>query len=1498
MPSMPDFHPAVATWFQQQFSAPSPPQVQGWPSIAKSEHTLILAPTGSGKTLAAFLWCIDALFRKGMDTPPKTFARNREGVHTLYISPLKALNNDIYLNLQQPLAGIAETAKSLGWHPPEIRTQVRTGDTPSHVRQSIVRRPPHILITTPESLYLLLTSAQGREIFRQLKYIIVDEIHAMCNSKRGVHLSLSLERLMPLCDFEPVRIGLSATQRPLERIAAFLGGQNIDPKTNFIQQRAVNIIDCGGPRQLDLKIECPVDNFNNLPDSTVWPAVISQVYQYICQHRTTLIFVNMRAQAERIARQINELHQRTSGNENAVIAQAHHGSISREVRYQIEARLKNGDIPAVVATGSLELGIDIGSIDLVVHLQAPTSISSGLQRVGRSGHTLAATSKGRIVPLFRADLDDAIAVAASMKQNEIEETTIPENCLDVLAQQILAEAALQEWPRVDLFHLFRQSYCYRNLSQVLFDNVLNMLSGRYQDSQIRALKPRLSWDRVNDRLIAQRGSRLLATMSGGTIPDSGNYTVYLSESNTRLGDLNEEFAFENQVGDTFYLGNNEWRIDQITHDRILVSPVAAIQPKPPFWKGGLLHRDYATSLKIAAFRREFLQHALDGTAQNWLRERIDADGRTSRLLIDYFQDQLDHTGAVATDHELICELYRDTSNEPHVALHSPFGGRVNGAWAIALAAALEKRYGSEVQYMYDDDGILLRLLDTAEPPPFEDLLKMTGDDLEKLLVGALANTPTFAIFFRHNAGRAMLLPRARQGKRIPLWLQRLRSADLLQVVQKYPDFPIVIETYRECLQDIFDLPGLRDVSEKIIAGKIKIHFVQTSYPSPMISGLTFNFLANNLYENDRTRLPGQAAFISSELLADILNKENIPAIVTNDVVEDAERRWQFLASGTRACDAEQLFGIIERLGPISEPDLQQRSAEAVSAWMQTLREAGRITETAAGWIAQTDAAFYSHDPDLSIAQKLIRRYLANHGPKSGTEIEIRTGMSGDLLEQALGKLLEQKLIVNGKLLAENDEIVYCDRDNFAELYRRAISKRRQFDMPARWSDFLQFQLCWHGIGEPNQTLSAVLSKYTGYHMPLHFLEREIFATRLATMKTGELHKIREHFTQLVKNGEFVLYGSQPAEESRRSVFVLARQQGNLRTTHEQLDALADGLAETERTIISFLQSNGASYGKDIIDGTGFSLVQIQRGLAVLANSGLASCDNDTIFLQTILHQPVTEQSEQSQPWQQSLPGWRQRSRLRRPARSQIEYDIRKSMPLRETRWFLTSNFAAFGREVTEEQRAMAQARLLLQRYGILVKEWYRHENGLMPWPKLFYQLKRLEWQGEIYHGYFVAGLSGVQFALPEAVELLKRVQRSEVAETEEYTLLSTIDPALPFGRHIQWNLLNGAGEKIRVTRASSNHILFAGRLPVVYSENFGTRLFALADFAEAHLDELVERCKNWLHLHTDLRPRRRIEIQQIDGKSAAKHAEAAKFLQAGFERERDKLVLWPSRATS
>jgi ATP-dependent Lhr-like helicase len=1488
------FHPVIAGWFQKEYGEASPPQEKGWPGIAAGDHTLILSPTGSGKTLAAFLWCLNDLFCLSLTRPEKSFQANVSGVHTLYISPLKALNNDIQRNLQMPLRGIYRQAEATGYPSQEIRVTVRTGDTPGSVRQSMLRKPPHILITTPESLYLLLTSPRSREIFRQVHYVIVDEIHALCNNKRGVHLSLSLERLMAMTETEPVRIGLSATQRPVRRIADFLGGQKYNPRNKTFKPRPVTIIECPQNKKLIIQVLSPVDDFSDLPQPSVWPSVIQTLYNLIRQHKTTLIFANMRAQAEKIARQLNELHRQHLDDPQAELVFPHHGSMSREMRFEIESSLKNGTLAAVVATSSLELGIDIGSIDLVVQLESPKSVSASLQRIGRSGHRLDQFSKGVIIPLYPSDLDDAAALSSCLEQGAIEETIIPENCLDILAQQITAEVASGNQKRLNLYNRFRQSYCYRHLSLSAWDRVLEMLSGNYAHKKLPNLQPRLTWDRINDQLIARPGARLTAIMNGGTIPDRGYYAVMLANKNVRLGEMEEEFVFESRVGDVFFLGNHEWRIENIQNDRIIVTPVKSIRPRPPFWKGEIPSRDYETSLKVAAFRHWLTENLDRPQLENQLRNTYHLDPKSSTNLIKYVKRQKEHTGLLPMDRQIVVEWFHDAAHDLNVLIHAPFGGRVNACWALALVTILERKYQTEIQWCYNDDGILIRLLDTLDLPGLEPLFNLTMEQIESLLKNALTVSPLFAIQFRYNAGRALLLERSRPGKRIPLWLQRLRAADLLQVVKEYHDFPIILETYRSCLEDIFDLPALFKTVKKIQAREIKIHTVHTTYPSAMASSLLFNFLSNQMYDRDRVRLGADVSMVSSDLLADILNSENIPALVTNEIISIAWNRWQHLTETARTDGPEDLFLIIEKLGPMASNELQRRAKNDIGDWLHKLQEQDRIIlidSPGGGWISKSDQNLFTPPWDSDKIRSRLYKYLSNHGPLTSREISRNLNFELQQVENVLKSMQQDRDVVFGKLIKDSDADYWCDRNNFAYLYRQAVASRRSASLAVEHRYHYEFVLHWHQFSRTSLSLSTLVNQYQGIQFPLYFFEREILLGRLADKSAKSFYEHLEGMRQLFVSGDIYVRVS-PTGADRVQLIFTPRGGGNLIFDSGGEQGLPANCDQSTRLIYNFLKENGASHFADLENGSGLSPLQILVALQNLIRMGRISCDDYTTFL-TVL----TFDSGSALPEAPVVPNksFVYYSGLRPSKRGEIQRRVKTNIQLKSGRWFLTSSFAVTGKNMTAAEKIEQQTRLLLNRHGILVKEWYRLENGLEPWYKIFQMLKKLEWQGEIVRGYFIEGLSGIQYALPQAVTLLERIVGDDLKPIPA-AMLSTMDPAVPFGRNIEWNLLDRNKNKVMVTRSSGNHLFFISGKAVVYMENYATRLTVLDGFNPETLPVLVQHLKNWLLLPSELRPRTRVEIENINNAPASESELASDFIKLGFEQDGKKLILWPSHA--
>jgi ATP-dependent Lhr-like helicase len=897
--------PAAREWFRAHFEAPTPVQQQGWSRIAAGEHALLLAPTGSGKTLAAFLYCIDRLTALAADARP--------GVRVLYVSPLKALVYDIERNLRQPLAGIAHHADALGLagglRMP--RVAVRTGDTSPKERRLQARDPAEILVTTPESLYLILGSQQ-RETLVTLETVIVDEIHALAGTKRGAHLGLSLERVAAHCDADPQRVGLSATARPTQEIARFLGGD-----------RPVSVVDASRPPDLQLTLSVPVPDMTRpdavseaagrdsedadargvgKPSGSLWPAIHPRLLELIRAHRSTIVFVNSRGLCEQLAQRLNELAEED-------LVRAHHGSVAHDRRLEIETALKEGSLRCIVATSSLELGIDMGAVDLVVLVESPGAVARGLQRVGRAGHQVGTPSVGQVFPKHRGDLLEATVVAAGMREGAVEPLRVPGNPLDVLAQQIVAMSAVEPLELEALERCLRRAASFRDLSREALCGVLDMLAGRYPSTDFAELRPRVLWDRQRDRIEARKGSRQLALMSGGTIPDRGLYPVFLGTGGPRIGELDEEMVYESRVGETITLGASTWRIDEISRDRILVSPAPGEPGKLPFWHGEGPGRPVELGRRVGAFVAELATrcgapgdlHAGRAAGEHWLRSEHGLDDWAARNLVDYLVDQEAVTGALPTDRRLTLERFRDELGDWRICLLSPFGARVHAPWALAIEAGLSARKGFAVQALWSDDGIMLRFADADALPRREDLLP-DPDEVEDRVVSQLANSSLFAGQFRENAARALLLPRRRPGARTPLWTQRLRAANLLAVAREFPAFPIVLETYRACLQDVFDLPALGELLAAIRSGAVAVDEVETRSASPFARNLVFAYTASFLYQGDTplAERRAHALTLDRHMLRDLLGQEDLRSLLDAKVIEALEEELSGRAAGRRA----------------------------------------------------------------------------------------------------------------------------------------------------------------------------------------------------------------------------------------------------------------------------------------------------------------------------------------------------------------------------------------------------------------------------------------------------------------------------------------------------------------------------------------------------------------------------------------------------------------------
>ncbi len=951
------FSPAVREWFAASFPEPTTAQAQGWPHIVAGDHTLICAPTGSGKTLTAFLASIDRLV-----TTPRPDDRGRR-TRVLYVSPLRALAFDIEKNLRAPLKGIELAAERIGvgFVAPEVA--MRTGDTPSNDRQKLIRRPPDLLITTPESLYLMLTSS-ARETLVGVETVIIDEIHAMAATKRGAHLALTLERLEEVTERPPQRIGLSATQRPLDEVARFLGGYSAPGVP-----RPVKIVDAGIRKALEVEVVIPIEDMSTLGQpvtelrsgpatvalaerrTSIWPSIYPRILEQVLAHRSTIIFCNARRSAERLAAKLNELalEQGVIEEGDPELVKAHHGSLAREQRVVIEDQLKRGELRGIVATSSLELGIDMGAVDLVVQVESPGAVSRGLQRIGRAGHQVGEPSRGTIFPKHRGDLLETAIVVRRMVDGLIEHTHYLRNPLDVLAQQIVAHVAITGDVTVpDLAALVRRCANFAELSDDLLGNVLDLLAGRYPSEEFSELRPRLVWDRINDTVRARDGSKRLAVTSGGTIPDRGLFGVFLPDG-TRVGELDEEMVYESRPGETFVLGASTWRIEDITFERVTVTPAPGEPGKMPFWHGDRPGRPIELGRALGAFVREIRDLSSERAAER-LHDHYSLDAFASANLVQYLDEQGEATGAVPDDRTVVIERFRDEIGDWRVCILSPFGTPVHAPWAMAIERRLMDAFDLPVETMWGDDGIVIRLPEAADELPLDALL-IDPDDIDELVVSTLPQTALFSARFRECAGRALLLPRRRPDRRTPLWQQRQRAADLLAVAAKYPTFPILLETSRECLQDVFDVPALREVLGQLRSRAVRVVQVDTTKASPMASSLLFNWIAAYMYEGDAPLAERRAAALAldRDLLRDLLGAEELRELLDPGVLADVELELQCLAEGRRARSADELHDVFRKVGDLSTAEVDLRcEGDAGAAWLDELVTTRRAIELAVG----------------------------------------------------------------------------------------------------------------------------------------------------------------------------------------------------------------------------------------------------------------------------------------------------------------------------------------------------------------------------------------------------------------------------------------------------------------------------------------------------------------------------------------------------------------------
>ena len=1446
------FSPATAAWFAASFAAPTPAQTRGWPAIASGEHTLIHAPTGSGKTLAAFLYTVDRLLT---EPTPETAKRCR----VLYISPMKALAHDVERNLRAPLTGIHHAAarNELG-ELSEVVAAIRTGDTSAGDRRRMQRTPPDILITTPESLYLILTS-QAREMLGSVRWVILDEVHAVAGTKRGTHLSLSLERLEELTATPPQRIGLSATQRPLATIGEFMGGGSINPDTDVWTPRDVTIVDVPSDRALEVELIVPVedmaapappDPLNSDPDDvgyrSIWPSVYPEILELIQTHQSTIVFANSRRLAEKLCAELNNL----AGEE---IARAHHGSVSREQRMEIEELLKRGELPAVVATSTLELGIDMGAVDLVIQVESPTSVASGLQRVGRAGHQVGATSIAKIFPKYRGDLLEATVVAERMLAGAVEPTKIPRNPLDVLAQQIVAAIAMDQWTVEDLYNMVRRAMPYRDLARGPFEAVLDMLAGRYPSEMFSELRPRVVWDRVDQTLTPRTSAHRLAVTNPGTIPDRGLYTVNLPDGG-RIGELDEEMVYESRPGDVFVLGTTAWRITDITADRVEVVPAPG-EPaaRMPFWRGDQAGRPMETGKAIGQFVREM--SAMDeDDARATLTERYHLDELAAANLISYFGDERAATGVLPTDQTIVVERFRDEIGDWRIAILSPLGARVHAPWAMALNRRFRERYGRTVDVIWGDDGIAFRFVDADEVPTLDDLI-LDPDELEPMLMEELADTAIFAARFREAAARALLLPRRRPGGRMPLWLQRRRSADLMDVAKEFGSFPIVLEVYREILQDTFDLPALTSILTDVRSRAIRVVEVETTSASPFASSLLFEFVASYLYEGDTPLAERRAAALSldRELLRELLGDGGLRELLSEDVVQSIELELQRLVDDRKVRGVDGVHDLLRVLGPLTTDDVAVRIREGdagdILDELEATRRAVQVRVAGIGsWAAVEDTGRLRDalgvQPPQGTPQvfletiedplgDVVGRYARTHAPFTADAVAEHFGLPIGVVTTALTALESAGRLIPGPFRPGEHGQEWVDAEVLRRLKRRSLAALRQEIEAVEQGALGRFLPAWQGVGRTTRhdigALTEVIRTLQGSAVPASIIERDVLPARMEYRP--------ELLDQLMVAGEVVWVGRGPiGPRDGRIALYLRDQLPVLYRDHGQ-ERPEGTLQETIRVHLS---DRGASFFRDIYSAVGGGPVdEALDALWDLVWAGEVT--NDTLA-----------------PLRAVQLGKATRSRRGRALQSST------MPPSSSGRWSLVSDLIP--ESATDAAWATAWTELVLERYGVLTRAAALAEDLPGGLTTLYPVLNHMEEIGRIRRGYFVEGMGGMQFALPGAVDRLRAAER-----VDGTVILAAADPANPYGTIVQWPPMAEG----RASRSAGAYVILHDGLPLVFLERGGKKAALLTDDADLHTTAAAA-------LADIGRRRRRMTLETIDGQPVATHPLNTLLRESGF----------------
>ena len=1449
------FHPAVARWFEQTFGSPTEPQLRGWPAIQSSRHVVISAPTGSGKTLAAFLASLDVLFREGVeaDLPDET--------QVVYVSPLKALSNDIRKNLQEPLAGIRALFGETNGREIDVRAEVRTGDTTAAQRQALIKKPPHILVTTPESLYLLLTSDSGRRILSTVRTLILDEIHAVVDDRRGAHLALSVERLAALTKSAsggPLqRIGLSATQKPIEEVARFLvGTRAVDDAGN----PDCEIIDIGHRRELDLGIELPGSPLEAVMSNEVWEEIYRRLAELIQAHRTALVFVNTRRMAERVTHHLSELL-------GADSVTSHHGSLSAKLRLDAEDRLKRGDLKALVATASLELGIDIGSVDLVCQLGTTRSIATLLQRVGRAEHRRGGLPKGRIFPLSRDELIECAALLRCVHRGELDRLIIPEKPLDVLAQQIVAAASTEDWEEPRLFELIRCSWPYRNLTREEFDSAVKMLAEGFSTKRGRRAAL-IHHDAVNHRLRGRRGARLVALTSGGAIPDNADYRVVLEPSETFVGTVNEDFAVESLAGDIFQLGNTSWRILRINSGIVRVEDAKGQPPGIPFWLGEAPARTAELSQAVSNVRAEMEKLLSDGKdVRDWLVSEMKLPTEAAQQIADYFAATYRALGALPSQQILVMERFFDESGGMQLVLHAPFGSRINRAWGLALRKRFCRSFNFELQAAATDDAIVISL-GTQHSFPLEEVFRyLNSKTVRDLLIQALLDAPMFTIRWRWNATRSLAVPRFRGGAKIAAPLQRMESENLLAAVfpdqlaclehivgdREIPDHPLVKQTIDDCLTEAMDIDGLEEVLRKIEKGEIRCIARDLPEPSPLASEILnarpYAFLDNAPLEERRTqavytrraseRNGSDALGILDAAAIDKVHKEAWPEATNADELHDAlmllaamtedevQRSVRHEGNGTAV---EQLLNELVASKRVARLRVGEKrfwtSAERLPMLQTIYPDAGADSQVTVPESAQRQ----NWDRSAAI-RELLRGRIEVSGPMSVGQLENILGLARSEIETALLGLESEGFVLRGKFHPNTTEQEWCDRRLLARIHRLTIDRLRAEIKPVSLQDFYRFLFAWQRAGpehhvEGAEGLESVLEQLDGCELPLAAWESAILPARVTDYDPEWLDRLC--FSGRVGWGRLSTPQSPNARVSAplRSSPIALYQRENL---HDWL-VLTQPNSAIELSIVSHavfeaLQRGGALFFAELVRRSGLLPSQVEEALSQLAALGLVTSDSFDGLRALLVP------SNKRPTFGRNIGKRRRKTTL-----ASIEFAGRWSLLKTE----VTSVRSRNGAESSAREAAIEKfARALLRRYGVVFRRLLERESLGVNWYDLGRIYRRWEARGEIRGGYFVGGVSGEQFALRGAIGLLRSIRKGP--SNGELITLSAADPL-----NLQGILTPGP----RIASLTASRILFRDGLPIAALEAGEIRKVSEADVSDSQIETALRVGK----LRPSLRP--------------------------------------------